>query len=99
MSDYKEKRQGDLDLGHLFGGPQGRQGGDLDLGNLFGGPQGGNTEEKRDYMGHMERLSTAVREAQAAVDAGTMKVRMPSNTKKRSGHTYTMCVFCDDMCL
>lgn len=109
VHENKEKRQGDVDLGNLFGGPQGRQDGDIDMGNLFGGPQGrqggdidmGNlfNEEKRDYMGQMERLTKAVKEAQATIDAGTMEVRMPSKNKKRSGHQYTMCVFCDDMCL
>jgi len=55
--------------------------------------------EKRDSMGQLERLSIAVKEAQAAIDAGTLEVRMPNKAKKRSGHSYTMCVFCDDMCL
>jgi len=51
---------------------------------------------ERDAVGMVERLNEAVKEAEAAFNAGTLK--LGERRDKRSTHSYTMCVFCDTMC-
>jgi len=78
----------------LFG-PSDRSGpmAQMDMRSLF-------QEEKRDVEGMSNRLVEAVKEAQAAVDAGEQVVKKKSTSAtKRADRVYTMCVFCDDMCL
>jgi len=58
--------------------------------NLFGG-------KKMADAANNEYLAKSLKEAEAAVAAGTLK--LSERRSKRSDHQYKMCVFCDNMCL
>jgi len=90
--------ESDIDVGNLFpgaGAGAGARSGpmaQLDMRSLFG------SHAAKDSYARAERLLGAIKEAEAAVAAGTYQMRERSRSK-RGTHTYTLCVFCDDMCL
>jgi len=83
----------DLDPSSLFGSDGARSGpmAQLDMRSLF------KTQGKRDSQGMAKRLLQAVEETEAALEAGQQLRR--TKKSERTGHEFTLCVFCDDMCL
>jgi len=91
----------DIDTGNLFAGSAGagaKSGpmAQMDMRSLFGSEAVG----AKDSHVRAERLLAAIKEAEAAIADGTYQLQERSRSmQQRSDHTYTMCVFCDDMCL
>jgi len=80
----------------IGGGPAGAE--EMDIADLFNTGSKPSLEQ-RDSMGMSDRLVASVEQAKAAVDAGHIQMRSFSEPQKRSDYKYTMCVFCDAMCI